>query len=276
MSVRLSEILQTIRCTSLSFPSHLAQLRTISAISELPEAFKALTTNHILAMPVVDEEGRAVSVLSAMTLVHHFMNVFTEGYIRGMTRAKNNTFDVYSMRAAQHTVPDEKVRHINELGMLDPMHTLPETATMLDALREMVAHQGHRVVILDEARKPVNMLTQFQMVEFIANMLDLVPAAATTVKDILVGSNPVVTVSEDSIAYDAFKSMVTQKVSSVAVVDSAGQLVGNISSTDISDQRYLRGHNGVHGAFEARRSARWRLSTRPVSWSATSAPPTSR
>src|SRR4051812_28347574 len=69
--------------------------------------------------------------------------------------------------------------------------------------------------------------------QFLDGMVDQLPKAEKTLNQLNLGFRKVYTVNESQTAYQAFKTMIDNKVSGVGVVDNEGTLVANISLSDI-------------------------------------------
>ncbi len=94
---------------------------TISADSTVEEAIKRLLGNHISGMPVVDEEGQLVGIVSEFQLLE----------------------TVYS--------PEVKRLLVNDVMTNDVLTVAPNTM-LLDAAGMMVAHRIRRLPVVDNGR----------------------------------------------------------------------------------------------------------------------------
>lgn len=116
---------------------------------------------------------------------------------------------------------------------LDDAVTIDETASILDALKLSIDNKTHRVLVLNSEGKISNLITQSRIVQFVTVMLDNLPKSSKTLGELNLGVSPVLSISESSTAFQAFKLMREKRVSGLAVVDADGKLVGSISASDL-------------------------------------------
>jgi CBS domain-containing protein len=114
----------------------------------------------------------------------------------------------------------------------NPFHPMPRTFTLFSAVEALAREKGlHRVPILDSG-KLVNLLTQTQILAFIANHVDKLGSIKN--KPVLeCMSSRVLTVFEHDIAIRAFEKMIEYNVCGLAVVDGEGRCVETISLRDL-------------------------------------------
>jgi len=106
----------------------------------------------------------------------------------------------------------------------------------------MVEKKAHRVVVIDETGKFVNFITQTRVLQVINKVLQpFVPAVHKSLLDLKLQGlalKDVEHVSPKDTALTAFKLMKEKHVSSVAVIDNLGCLVGCISVNDLKHVRF--------------------------------------
>jgi len=91
----------------------------------------------------------------------------------------------------------------------------------------------HRIPVVDEHQKLIAVLSQTQVVHYLTPYVHLLPFANKTVEELELGNRKVVCVSTSDKVKDAFVKINSLKISGVAVLNSDGKLVGNISASDI-------------------------------------------
>ncbi|KNE64240.1 hypothetical protein AMAG_09277 [Allomyces macrogynus ATCC 38327] len=140
---------------------------------------------------------------------------------------------------------------IADLSERDAFMTLPATATLEQAM-DIFSKGVHRIVITPaDPSTPVTpatlvgILTQSDMIQFLSDhetdhpWNDLVHLRIEDLR--LCEPKPIVHVRAFQPVVDALHAMHEQRMSSVAVVDAAGRLLGNISSSDVKHMmRHLR------------------------------------
>ncbi|KAL7275853.1 cell separation during budding [Rhizina undulata] len=129
------------------------------------------------------------------------------------------------------------VKLVKDLGKKDPFITVGEN----EALSKVVETLGsgvHMVAVVREGtNKVIGMLDQGRLVRFFwengrcfTNIEGLYPCS---LRDIGIGSSNVISISGDRKVLDALELMNTEGISSLAVVDSQHNVIGNISTEDV-------------------------------------------
>jgi len=113
-----------------------------------------------------------------------------------------------------------------------------EDRSVMDLIQELCRTGGcHRVVLSDEKGMLSNIISQSDVVRYIAKNPDLAgKLLGSTVEELNYtdeSKKAVVAFPADCSALDAFKTMYREKVSSVALVDTEGKLAGNLSASDL-------------------------------------------
>jgi len=106
-------------------------------------------------------------------------------------------------------------------------------ATLWD-VAQTLAKGVHRVPVLDSNGKLLNIVSQSTLIQLFNRELNasLKDVASLQILNSL-GSSPVLSVSTEVFAIDAFKLMDNSKRTGIAVVDQHSQLVGNTSGKDL-------------------------------------------
>lgn len=142
----------------------------------------------------------------------------------------------------------------NDQPIVDLMHLSPENAAHWEyrandevaKLLDPFVKGVHRVVVLHHGTDPnaSEVCTQSDFVRWIFHCHSAF--SRNTDKSLealgLVNGGSVVTVTDKETALDAFRKAVTKELSSVAVVDASGRLVGTVSASDLKalDAEHLR------------------------------------
>lgn len=123
--------------------------------------------------------------------------------------------------------------------VLSHVRAVESTAPVHVALKKMT-HKGlHRIPVVDSAGHLQFIMTQSCVMAFISKNLGLFPGFQKTVGELKLGyKTQIVAARRTQTAGSAFVSMVSHKVSGLAVVDEKNKLVGNISATDLRSIGY--------------------------------------
>jgi CBS domain-containing protein len=110
---------------------------SISETASLAQAAGTLDRNKITGLPVLDENGVLVGVLSQTDLVR--------------------------ARANQHLVSNWPGLAVEQI-MTKPALTIAATATLEEAAREMELHRVHRLVVTDATATPIGIISTSDLV----------------------------------------------------------------------------------------------------------------
>ncbi len=79
---------------------------------------------------------------------------------------------------------------------------------MINVVKLMINSKAHRVVIQDENGHPLNLITQSRIVDLLSCVVDSIPNASKTVKELKLGVNKeVISVDQSATARKAFELM---------------------------------------------------------------------
>ncbi|MCJ1382388.1 cell separation during budding [Xylographa soralifera] len=129
------------------------------------------------------------------------------------------------------------VKDAKALGSKEPFVVLPHTANLTTAV-EAFGGGVHRIVIVKEGADEVTgILSQLKLVKFLWENGRSFPVIdqlyPQTIKDLGIGSQNVISVNGDKPLKEALVLMDGEGVSSLAVVDSQQNVIGNISTVDV-------------------------------------------
>jgi CBS domain-containing protein len=123
---------------------------------------------------------------------------------------------------------------------MNNLHYLSEKATFRDVLKTLSLPGVRRVPMMsrklfrDVSKRPMaRFITQSDVIHFVANNLSDFGSGLDLKVHSNIGTYPVTCVQETIRTIDAFREMLNQKVTGLAVVDITGNLVGNLSIRDI-------------------------------------------
>jgi CBS domain-containing protein len=116
-----------------------------------------------------------------------------------------------------------------------PPLTATQEATLLDVVKIMATHNIGLVAVVDEAGRPLGVVSERDIVRALARSVEL------SAKAIEVGTrgNLLTAKAEDDI-YSVIKKMRERGTRHILVVDDAGKLVGVVSIRDLVEDRALK------------------------------------
>jgi len=213
---------------------------TITHQDKLPEAFEKIFSHNIHSAPVIDADGTVTGSISVVDIVLFCINVCQTGqeivaafglpiesrmvnfdHITNYLREDNSLGSLFASDKATFITNYSKRESLPVVRMNT---TLPQLLSVLST--------SHRVVVC-EGKNLQNYITQSDAVEFIHKRNLLGPTAKQTVDALQLATKKVVTINDTELVIEAFKKMVTEKVSGVGVVNDQNKLVGCVTAHDI-------------------------------------------
>jgi len=181
------------------------------------------------SFPVVQKDGKFLTTVTMTDLVGYFLDNISE-------EEWKNPIRVLSTR------PEIAQTQVIKTKSLDPTVFISEDTSLDNAIKEMVFKRFHRILILDSLQRPSNIITQLEVLKIISILLPSVPKSKKQIKDLPIGKKMPIVISELRPTREGFSLAIKQKISAVGVVNERGQLVGNLSITDI---RLIGGLDGL-------------------------------
>jgi len=188
---------------------------------------------RIMSIPIVNaKSGKPEYVLSMLHLVDYFLQIFHQNDFSDdmWNRITNLLLDKTSRLHSDKLYEFPSKANIT----LDPVYTIDEHATILDAAQLMNEKKCHRVVVTNKKGELVNLITQSRIIQFLNVNVDKLPNSSKTISELGLGTrNHLKWISEDKSAYEAFLQMEQEGVLALPIVNANGKLVGNISANDL-------------------------------------------
>jgi len=191
-----------------------------------------LIQHNFLSVPVLQKtKQKYYGFVDLYDIVKYVVSYF------GETDELKNTEDFFALA---NKTDEFKTKTVNDimaypLTRRNPFHPVNSGYSLFSAVESLARERGlHRIPIVDSERKLITVITQSQVVSILNRNMELIgdkrtkPVTATRKY-----MEEVLSVSEDAVAIDAFRMMVDKNVSGLAVVNSEGKLVGNISLRDL-------------------------------------------
>eukprot|EP01116_Phalansterium_solitarium_P007666 TRINITY_DN2047_c0_g2_i1.p2 TRINITY_DN2047_c0_g2~~TRINITY_DN2047_c0_g2_i1.p2 ORF type:complete len:420 (-),score=162.74 TRINITY_DN2047_c0_g2_i1:510-1688(-) len=191
--------------------------------------FKKLIDNRILSCPVIANHG-FFGFVDVLDYVHYFTADVGEHELRSAG------LDFWKVLERHAGFNEKKVADIIQSPKVSSHQALQPGYSLYVAF-EMLARERslHRIAIVDDKRKLVNLVTQSALLEFVEDGLPLLGPKRnkplSLCRDLF---HDVESISTDDSAMDGFGKMRSKDLQGVAVVDKeSGRLVGNLSARDL-------------------------------------------
>lgn len=195
---------------------------TFDASMSVGKALDTLAAYKILAAPVL-ENAQVVGIVDMVALVHHLNKKFAVG-----SPAK-----VGEAMWAGVAVAETSLKDVLATTKRNFLTVCKGSDSLWSVCELMLSRGGHRVVVLDDSDAVANIISQTDIVGLFFEHIALVPMQERALRDILIGSEHVLTTKSFTSAMEAFRLMVKKRTSSVAVVDMSDHLIDVLSPSDL-------------------------------------------
>jgi len=193
------------------------------------EGFKKLIKHNILSAPVFDVVKKQYTGFLDMRDLVSFVVFIHDDQVSDVP---NNLQDILLHGCKLFKQPQDGVTS-TYLSRRNPFHSVSGEDTLL-SVAEILAKGVHRVPVVDSKGDVINIISQTSLIAFFQkNHKELAHVTHKLISELNVGSKPVICVSQNTKAIEAFRLMDNKKISGVAVVDETGRFIGNTSASDL-------------------------------------------
>lgn len=220
------EIFKTKKCIDLMTP--ISKIFIINGNDNVHQAFKKLIEGRVQSAPLWDPKlKKFIGLVDYLDLVAFTVRIFQE------TNIDHNWF---ALLESEERFATQRVSSISDISHKNPFCPIMEDEPLEFALKLLVHKGVHRVPLMSkkEPSRMIAILTQASILRFLAkHPHEFADYAKKTVRELDIGSSPVITVPSDLITIHAFSLMHEKQISGLGIVDAEGRLVGNISARDL-------------------------------------------
>jgi len=198
---------------------------------KIVDVWKGLITHNFLSVPVLQKsKNKYYGFIDLVDIVQYVVETFGNEKL-------NKDADFWQQFEKEELLNTKTVNDIMvyPVSRRNPFHPVSKGYSLFSVV-EILAHEKglHRVPVIDENRRLVNLITQSQLTRFLHDHIkELGTVKDKPLSEISHGHNQVISVHEDETAIRAFNIMLTNNVTGIAVVDSSGKVVDNISLRDL-------------------------------------------
>ncbi|MCG3210910.1 MAG: Inosine-5'-monophosphate dehydrogenase [Anaerolineae bacterium] len=199
----------------------------ISGDTTIPEAVELMLSRGVKRLPVVDDEGRPVGVVSRVDILHAFAEPLT----------------VETPRPTPLPGQHATVREV----MLTTTPAVPGSASLAEIINLLVSHVQRRVVVVDAEQRVIGIITDGDLIKRAtpterSGILQSLSRRTTPGSDAYelsqrtaaeVMTQPVVTVTPDTPLIEALNLLLKHGVKRLPVIDGQGRLVGLVGRAGI-------------------------------------------
>ncbi|EFA75864.1 hypothetical protein PPL_10436 [Heterostelium album PN500] len=192
------------------------------------QAFNVLIDNRIQSVPVYDLVANKYSGFLDIRDLVSFTVFINDNNVQAQT-----LLDIVNFGVKMFKHPTDV--SITYLSRRNPFNSVTLGSPLLKVV-EILSKGTHRVPIVDENNKLVDIISQSSIISFIEKNIgvDILPSLDKKISELKdLGVSPVTSVTTNVKAIDVFRLMDTHQRSGVAIVDENNKLVGTISSEDL-------------------------------------------
>eukprot|EP01121_Diplochlamys_sp_Union-15-3_P016620 TRINITY_DN5691_c0_g1_i2.p1 TRINITY_DN5691_c0_g1~~TRINITY_DN5691_c0_g1_i2.p1 ORF type:complete len:341 (+),score=50.05 TRINITY_DN5691_c0_g1_i2:86-1108(+) len=199
--------------------------------SNVIDVWKGLIRHNFLSVPVLQKTGeKYYGFIDIADIVRYVVEYF------GEKRLNQQDLDFWELAGKEEPFKGKTINDlmVYPIGKRNPFHPVHRNFSLFHAF-ELLARSPdlHRIPVVDDNRKLVNLITQSQMISFINANLPILGDKKNKPLSQCLHSKKVITIAETKAALDAFTLMTENSLSGLPVVNSDGKLVGNISLRDL-------------------------------------------
>jgi len=212
---------------------------TINADASVSEALQVLSSNNILAAPVFDRETNSfLGLVDMMDILANVVSFYKEhdsadakpGEEVPVSWCRN--IETLQQRGEQFA--KQPTTALIDRSRVDDFCPVSNHGTLFQVMDDVLSHNVHRVPVFDNSDKVYNILSQSDLIQFLyENIRDIGIARFDTVEKLGLGTPAVISMSARAKAIHAFFLMLYNRVQAVAIVSGNGELVGNLSASDL-------------------------------------------
>jgi len=224
MSSAIKTILDNTRITDI-LPK-CRELFYVDKNETLMGVFKKLTETHVSGVFVLDQQKAIgwVDLYDVVVCIVYFLNERGNGDVNSVNLDEIFASDEFQYHSASY---------VRNLSLEDEWVVVNWNLSVSDAVPNLIGHK-HRVAVVDPDGKIVNVLSQLDIVVFLANCRDVIALLQVPIQNhpSLIGED-VVSHSKDHSMLSALLSCYNNGVNGLAVLDEHGKIVGNLSASDL-------------------------------------------
>jgi len=219
------------------------KLITIDPDEHISVAFDKIFSNRIRSAPVIDKNKKLIGLISIIDITLFALNVchssqelarFFSLSDADLVETQQRFVDFgnlknYLINDEHHHLGMDSAAFITNYSRQSHLQVLPPNTSLKEVINVLTQH--HHVAIGDDELQ--DFLSQSDIVKFLKEKDAFGELGTKTIKELNLGSSNVISVKENQRVVEAFKLMLLNKVSGLAVVDDYSHLMGQISSSDI-------------------------------------------
>jgi len=206
--------------------------RTIHFIDEndkVTDVIRMLSNHNIYSAPILSKRNKIIGLLSFSDLVEFAIKSHDD--LESWGHEHFESFLEHNERMAV-----TKIKQLNHIVDVDDPIYIGTQCNMRDVIKKLSEEDIKRILVIDENKNVINIITQSSVIEFIwshkSKFSDIWDKPISEF-NIRTREKQVVSINEKENLINAFKLLRKAHVSAICVVNDDNQLVGTISVKDL-------------------------------------------
>ncbi|KAL6049273.1 cell separation during budding [Balamuthia mandrillaris] len=237
---KVADLLALVRVEDISPPTIDKRWFVFNSTTTVEDALRLLKEYHLTAIPVKDAvSDLCVGFIDTLDLVGYLVSLFSS------TNEPLETFTITELNRLYERFCLEQIGRLVDLSQRNPFIPVPVGQNLSDTLSNLKQYASitvQRVPVVNtirevdrERKEIINIVSHSAILRMIASHITVFSQDAWKPISTFLpeGQLPVFSVQPHTKAIDAFFQMYQRRLHGVALVDSKGQLCGNLSSSDL-------------------------------------------
>jgi len=212
------------------------QIVMINGDATVDEALGSLSENNILSAPVIDDDNNFLGLVDVLDILAFSLETYTRTAlpVRTEENTSQNWRNWRDETTATSVFSTTSVRNILNKSKVNVVRTVNEHTTLYQLIQLLFRNSVHRAIVVNNQNEFGGLISQSDVIALVSAKMELLGSLGKkTVGELNLGTKSVITMSVHSQMIHAYWNMAFHKVSAVAIIDSSGKLVANLSASDI-------------------------------------------
>jgi len=209
---------------------------SISARASVVEALQILSSNNILGAPVFEvETNNFLGFVDMMDLLANVVSFYKDRDVPDDEEVPVSwDRNIENLQQRGEDFAKQAVTALIDKSRVDEYCPVSHHGTLFQVMEDVLSHKIHRVPVFENSDRVCAILSQSDLIQFLfENIKEVGIARYDTVEKLVLGTSAVISMSAKAKAIHAFFLMLYNKVPAVAIVSGNGELVGNLSASDL-------------------------------------------
>lgn len=212
---------------------------SVASTASVVEALQVLSSNNILSAPVFEMETNSfLGFVDMMDLLANVVSFYKERDSFDSRKDEDVPVswcrNIETLQQRGEEFAKQPITALIDKSRVDEYCPVSHHGTLFQVMEDVLSQNVHRVPVFDNSDKVYNILSQSDMIQYLyENIRDVGIARFDTVEKLNLGTPVVISMSARAKAIHAFFLMLYNRVSAVAIVSGNGELVGNLSASDL-------------------------------------------